>query len=476
MEVENDTDYKKTKLTSLNFYHKLKPFVLAISISTSLFTGKEIVRASDNIYSGYTMSNCENNEENYIDIPDVYKENLNDMFNSKQKLVTKKDLNRVKSFNLTISDESDITWLRYCSNLEKLYVIVDGDADSSVLNGLEVLNELKDFNELYLGTVNNLALTKDKTTFLSRTPNIKKLTIDGFSVEEGVLEELTNLEKLSLNVSSKGVHARHINVDYQKLTFLKELNFYKTRPYDIAIWFTTGDYKALVDNGVSITTDNKEDLEKIITIDKQLDEIISSLELDSLSEKAKYDKILSYVLVRLHYDKLVSETDTIDVEEIENNFYLGGQLYGALEDRSAICGNYASLLSALLNRVDIESYYITSYVHAWNLIKIGGKYYYVDATVLDDKSINVKQRGIFISKEEIRLSKGVKMSAPEVIGLGYGELFDWYLEDPNDYHPYKVYYDAINIPEYVNLSNYEKSGEKIKNYTNKNAGVCYGEF
>lgn len=384
------------------------------------------------------------------------------MFNGEQEYVTKEDLNRLKSFNLTISDESDITWLRYCSNLEKLYVIVEGDVDSSVLNGLEVLNELKNFNELYLGTMNNLALTNDKTTFLSKTSNIKKLTIDGFSVEEGVLEKLTNLEKLSLNVSCRGMYARHINVEYQKLTFLKELNFYKTRPYDIAIWFITDDYKALVDNGVNITTDNEEDLEKIILIDKQLDKIISSLELDLLSERAKYDKILSYVLVRLHYDKLVSETDTIDAEEIEKNFYLGGQLYAALEGRSAICGNYASLLSALLNRVDIESYYVISNVHAWNLVKIEGKYYYVDATALDCKSINVKQRGVFISKEGIRLSKDVKMRAPEVIGLGFGKLFDWYLEDPIAYHSYKDDYDVINMPEYVNISGYENSEGKNK--------------
>lgn len=461
MKFENDTDYKKTKLTSLNFHYKLKPFVLAISVSTSLFAGNQIVRASDD-YSDCTMCNFEDNEENYIDIPEIYKEKINEIFNCEQGLVTKEDLNRLKIINLTISDESDITWLRYCSNLEKLYIIVDGDVDSSILNGLEVLNELKNFNELYLGTLKNLALTNDKTTFLAKATNIKKLIIDGFSVEEGVLEELTNLETLSLNVSSRRVYARHINVEYQKLTFLKELNFYKTRPYDIAIWFTTNDYKVLVENGVNITTDNEEDLEKIITIDKQLDKIISSLELDSLSEKAKYDKILSYVLVRLYYDKYVAETDTIDVKEIERSFYLGGQLYGALEGRNAICGNYASLLSALLNRVDIESYYITSYDHAWNLVKIEGEYYYVDATALDNKSINVKQRGIFISKEGIRLSRDIKISASEVIGLGFGELFDWYLEDPIDYHPYKDYYDVINMPEYVNLFGYEKSEGKNK--------------
>lgn len=50
MKFENDTDYKKIKLTSLNFHHKLKPFVLAISVSASLFAGNKLVSASDDIY------------------------------------------------------------------------------------------------------------------------------------------------------------------------------------------------------------------------------------------------------------------------------------------------------------------------------------------------------------------------------------------------------------------------------------------
>ena len=48
-----------------------------------------------------------------------------------------------------------------------------------------------------------------------------------------------------------------------------------------------------------------------------------------------------------------------------------------------VCAGYAFALQYLLMRAGIQSYYVVGYAgenHAWNLAKIDGEWYYVDAT------------------------------------------------------------------------------------------------
>ncbi|MCI8446284.1 MAG: hypothetical protein HFH31_02185 [Bacilli bacterium] len=53
-------------------------------------------------------------------------------------------------------------------------------------------------------------------------------------------------------------------------------------------------------------------------------------------------------------------------------------------------GNYAALTTALLKRLFIKSYLISSNntrvaTHMWNLVNLDGIYYYADVTWLDDR-------------------------------------------------------------------------------------------
>lgn len=57
--------------------------------------------------------------------------------------------------------------------------------------------------------------------------------------------------------------------------------------------------------------------------------------------------------------------------------------YTALVEGKGVCAGYAFALQYLLMRAGIQSYYVVGYAgesHAWNLVKIDGKWYYVDAT------------------------------------------------------------------------------------------------
>lgn len=57
--------------------------------------------------------------------------------------------------------------------------------------------------------------------------------------------------------------------------------------------------------------------------------------------------------------------------------------YTTLVDGKGVCAGYAFALQYLLMRAGIQSYYVVGYArenHAWNLAKIDGEWYYVDAT------------------------------------------------------------------------------------------------
>lgn len=58
--------------------------------------------------------------------------------------------------------------------------------------------------------------------------------------------------------------------------------------------------------------------------------------------------------------------------------------YGLLMNRIAVCEGYSKTMQLLLEKVGVETHYITGKAnggaHAWNLVKIDGGYFYIDAT------------------------------------------------------------------------------------------------
>ena len=177
-------------------------------------------------------------------------------------------------------------------------------------------------------------------------------------------------------------------------------------PLDLAIMLDSQTYNTLKNNGVNIdfgsnlyisTTYGKSSEELFLEINKELDNIVKSLDIDeNSSDMEKYNKVLLYVIENLSYDpyisqKLKEKEKTTYEDHLE--FYDIGTLQGALMNDTAICGNYTALLSALCKRVGLEAYYVSghlpgsSYGHAWNLIKIGDEYYYADATAFDSEGI-----------------------------------------------------------------------------------------
>ena len=81
-----------------------------------------------------------------------------------------------------------------------------------------------------------------------------------------------------------------------------------------------------------------------------------------------------YLVENCHYS---SDTE----QDSDSDIY---RAYGALVNRDAVCNGYAEALQLMFNCVGVESKFVVGTAdgvdHAWNLVKLGDKWYHLDAT------------------------------------------------------------------------------------------------
>lgn len=101
---------------------------------------------------------------------------------------------------------------------------------------------------------------------------------------------------------------------------------------------------------------------------RKMDEIVKSLD-----GKSEYDKVLGVY-------KWLGETTTYSTI-ITNK---SGTAWSALLDDDAVCAGFAAASQLLFQRMGIDSVVVfgnTSGPHAWNFVKVDGKWYWYDSTV-----------------------------------------------------------------------------------------------
>ncbi len=109
--------------------------------------------------------------------------------------------------------------------------------------------------------------------------------------------------------------------------------------------------------------------------EKKAKAIIKYLKLDKMSDYDKILNIYSYLCENVKYDQAGLEDESTDIEH---------SAYAALCKGKAVCQGYAAALYKLMLMAGIDCRIITGKVnyeaHGWNIVKLNGKYYYVDAT------------------------------------------------------------------------------------------------
>lgn len=116
------------------------------------------------------------------------------------------------------------------------------------------------------------------------------------------------------------------------------------------------------------------------TMNEEVTKALSNLEIGSKS--TDYDKLKAI------YDWICSNVE-YDYDHLDNsNYKLQFTAYAALVNKTAVCQGYANLLYRMLleSGVDCRMITCTEYTggeggnHAWNIVKINGKWYNVDCT------------------------------------------------------------------------------------------------
>lgn len=138
---------------------------------------------------------------------------------------------------------------------------------------------------------------------------------------------------------------------------------------------------------------------KVATVYDKAKDIISSVTDSSMSEVEKELAIHEYVVKNTAYD-----FDNYLNERVPEDSYTA---YGTLINGKAVCQGYADTMKLLLNLAGIEAQVVVGYAkepHAWNLVKIDGEYYHLDATWDDpvpDEGNNVRYSYFNVSDEQI---------------------------------------------------------------------------
>ena len=98
------------------------------------------------------------------------------------------------------------------------------------------------------------------------------------------------------------------------------------------------------------------------------------------------DSMKDYDKIKLFHDYIIN--NTIYDTNSDDKIYTA---YNLITTGISICSGYSDIMAIYLNTLGIQNYRITSSNHIWNLIKLDGKWYHLDATWDDPVASDGKQ-------------------------------------------------------------------------------------
>ena len=135
---------------------------------------------------------------------------------------------------------------------------------------------------------------------------------------------------------------------------------------------------------IQYTLEYYDNAEQEAEVDKKVEEIIESLDLEGMTD---YDKIVAI------HDYICINTD---YEDAEKDIDIKRTAYGALVKGEAVCQGYSLAFYRLLLEAGIDNRILFGTgieddgiegPHTWNAVELGGEYYYTDVT-WDDNTIS----------------------------------------------------------------------------------------
>ena len=104
---------------------------------------------------------------------------------------------------------------------------------------------------------------------------------------------------------------------------------------------------------------------------EKADAILTRLDLDGASDYEKVRAIYNYICSNVTYDY---------DHRGDSSYRLQYTAYAAAINRTAVCAGVADLFYYLATAAGLEARITVSSTHAWNIVKVDGRYYYLDPT------------------------------------------------------------------------------------------------
>lgn len=114
------------------------------------------------------------------------------------------------------------------------------------------------------------------------------------------------------------------------------------------------------------TTRGQED-----ALQKRVQEVVAALNLTGKSDYEKVRAIYRYICDNVTYDH---------VHLGDRDYRLQYTAYGALFNHTAVCSGVTELFAVMATAAGVEAHIKGSEDHAWNFVRVGDRYYYLDAT------------------------------------------------------------------------------------------------
>jgi len=253
-------------------------------------------------------------------------------------------------------------------------------------------NAAKSQNRLLAGSVHFQKQTN------SASSNAKYTIV----LSEDALIKITRLksESAAVKAAAKALKDRKYSTNYYSDTsyyhiFAKMLQQHPEYNYNTVVWRNTnGTYG--YHRGSSIT--KKEQDSRIKAADQAAADAVEKCIASGMSGKQKAKAIHNYLVKNCTYDNQVAAYG--------NQYDDAFTAYGALVDGSAVCQGYAAAFNLMAKKCGLQSMAVCGraggVAHAWNYVKAGSKYRYIDCTWDDTDKGKVRYDYFYVTEEKMR--------------------------------------------------------------------------
>ena len=219
-------------------------------------------------------------------------------------------------------------------------------------------------------------------------------------------------------------------------------------------------------------------------VTSEVNSVLNSLNINGKSDEAKIVEMYKWIAKNVKYDYSGAQSSS--------NLKCHSA-YAAIHDRKAVCQGYATLLYRMALQEGIDARVIAGYNgasgHAWNIVKLNGKYYYMDATwdagrssykyMLKGKSEFMKDHGIYnqvSTGSTYSINSSSYSFAPS--GTSISKLsaaskafkVKWYSKSSSQVNGYQIRYSkksSMGSSSTKTYSSYKTASAKIKKLTKK---------